>query len=78
MHRGVSDGEVTVAVSHTYIMHPTCISRVRQAQKKKKKVHIKISKRKPDEKKLVLKKLREIIEEEAQAKGDQAASKPPV
>jgi len=55
----------------------TLLYKVRQAQKKKKK-HIRLTKKKPDEKKLVLKKLREFIEEEAQAKGDQAASKPPV
>ena len=68
---------VTAAVSHPTMCTLHALFRVRQAQKKKKK-HIRLTKKKPDEKKLVLKKLREFIEEEAQAKGDQVASKPPV
>lgn len=49
------------------------------ASPEEEKKHIRLSKKKSDEKNLVLKKLRELIEDEAQVKGDdQVAPKLPV
>jgi len=50
--------------------------RVRKALKKKKKLHIRVKPKKKDEKKLMLKQLKEFIEEEARAKA--ASPKSPV